>query len=223
MDPAFREGRIRRHVRYLVDFPSPCWQTFESIGGPWFWSVMGLDCLRFHLISGIDTALSILILRKETLIINTPSPQAKLKLLAEFRDCIDTATSRKFIQIRIVLVNLNRAFQFISEQKTLNHHLPFRASRDLSPHLFHRHRRTTCLVLNLVAQGVHRYVAFRPVIALPQVKRGFLPLRGLNRSISRNVGLLPVHPGRLPNGEFRQNCNCRMDRIVLCRNSRLIL
>jgi len=64
----------------------------------------------FHLIPGIDTALNILILRKETLIINTPSPQVKLKLLTEFRDCIDAAMNRKHIQIWDAFVDLSQSF-----------------------------------------------------------------------------------------------------------------
>lgn len=68
----------------------------------------GLLCPWFHLISGTDTALSILILRKETLIINTPSPQVKLKLLGEFRDCIDAAASREFIRLWAASANLSR-------------------------------------------------------------------------------------------------------------------
>ena len=56
----------------------------------------GLRCPRFRLIYEVDTALSILILRKETMIINAPSPQVKSMLLAEFRDCIDAAASSKF-------------------------------------------------------------------------------------------------------------------------------
>ena len=70
----------------------------------------GSYCPRILLTSGIDTALNILILRKETMIINTPSPQVKLKLLAEFRDCIDTAANRKSIQILAAFVNLSRVF-----------------------------------------------------------------------------------------------------------------
>ena len=33
------------------------------------------------------------------MIINAPSPRVKLKLLAEFRGCIDAATSREFVCI----------------------------------------------------------------------------------------------------------------------------
>lgn len=99
MDTAFREGGTRKHVRYFVDFPSPRWQTPESLGDPRFRSVTSFKLLELCLNYGTDSALSILILRKETLIIHTPSPEVKLKLLAEFRDCIDTAANRKFIQI----------------------------------------------------------------------------------------------------------------------------
>lgn len=60
---------------------------------------MSFNRHRFHLISGIDTAINILILRKETLIINTPSPQVKSRLLVEFRDCIETAASRECAQV----------------------------------------------------------------------------------------------------------------------------
>lgn len=44
------------------------------------------------------------------MIINTPSPQVKLKLLAEFRDCIDTAANRKSIQIWAAFIDLSRVF-----------------------------------------------------------------------------------------------------------------
>lgn len=176
-------------------------------------------CPGFRLIPGVDTALSILILRKETLIVNTPSPQVKLKLLAEFRDCIDTAASRKFIQIWVAFFDLNRAFQSPSGQKTHSHHPPFQASRDQSPRLFHHHHQTDHLFQTPVDLGVRQCVGFRLVIASTQTIRGFRPLHKLGPSITRSAGPLPPRPNRWRNGDFHQNYNFRTGPVVLYRNS----
>ena len=155
------------------------------------------------------------------MIINAPSPQVKLKLLAEFRDCIDAAASRKFVQIWVSFVDLSQAFQSTSGGKTHNHLRLFQASRVRSPRLFHRHQMGR-FVLTLVALEVRRCTGFRQVTASIQVTRGFHRLHELNRQISRNVGPLLAHPSRLHNGDFHRNCSFRMDPIVLYRNSRPI-
>jgi hypothetical protein len=48
--------------------------------------------LRVRLICA-DVALSLTVLRKETLILKVPSASLRRKLLEEFRDCVDTAAS----------------------------------------------------------------------------------------------------------------------------------
>jgi hypothetical protein len=181
--------------------------------------VTDLHCPRLHLISGIDTALNILILRKETLTINTPSPQVKLKLLAEFQECIYTATNRKLVQLRIAFVDLNRAFQSSSGQEAHNRHHPFQTSRDQSPHLFRHHHQMEHLVPTLVALEDRQCICFRLAIASTQTERDSHPHHELNQSIPRNVGPLLAHPNRWRNGHFHQNSNFRMGLTVLYGNS----
>lgn len=53
----------------------------------------------------VDVSLSVTILRKETLIMRTDSPASRDRLLADFRDCIEAASSREcyFCVVRVFL------------------------------------------------------------------------------------------------------------------------
>ena len=62
---------------------------------PWMVSTESHGFQGCLLIAAPDLTLSVTILRKETLMLRTDSPATRDRLIADFRECIDTASSCK--------------------------------------------------------------------------------------------------------------------------------
>ncbi len=52
-----------------------------------------------------DVSLSVTILRKETLIMRLDSMASRDRLIADFRECIETASSRKLISLLLATID----------------------------------------------------------------------------------------------------------------------